>query len=246
MVGATDTRNTGTAACGSRRFFLKAVGALAFLTCIPQRVRAFFIKQFEVRTVEKENFRFDPATGTVRWRDRKAPEPYRLVVEGLVERPTSFTYQDLLSLPRVDQTSDFHCVEGWSVKDIRWAGFRFAQIAERVRPKADARYAVFHSMGTTTSQPGGLDHYVESLPLAHLLDPARRCLLALFMDGKPLPHEHGAPLRVVDPFDLGYKGAKYVTRIVFSKSAQAGWWTLANPIYPTEAPVPRDRLRSNS
>lgn len=230
----------------TRRFFLKAAGVLGFLAWLPRNLFAFFVKQLEVRTVEKEVFRFDPATGTVRWSDRKAAEPYRLVVDGLVERPMSFTYKDLTALPRIEQTSDFHCVEGWSVKDIRWGGFRFDEIVKRVKPKREARYAVFHALGNTTSTPGGLDHYVESLSLTQLADPKQQCLLALSMNGKPLPHDHGAPLRAVVPFDLGYKGAKYVTRITFSQTAQPGWWTLANPIYPTDAPVPKDRLRKKT
>jgi DMSO/TMAO reductase YedYZ molybdopterin-dependent catalytic subunit len=63
------------------------------------------------------------------------------------------------------------------------------------------------------------------------------------MNGKPLTHEHGAPLRLISPYDLGYKSIKYVTGIDFVKTAQPGWWTLANPIYPANAPVPASRLR---
>ena len=71
----------------------------------------------------------------------------------------------------------------------------------------------------------------------------KECLLALSLDGKPLSHDHGAPLRVVSPYDLAYKSSKFVTRIHFSKSREPGWWTLANPVYPSEAPVPKSRLR---
>jgi len=66
---------------------------------------------------------------------------------------------------------------------------------------------VFHSLGKTDSSAGGLDHYAESFTLEELIDLGKERLLALSMDGKPLPHEHGAPLRVVSPYDLGYKEA---------------------------------------
>ena len=56
--------------------------------------------------------------------------------------------------------------------------------------------------------------------------------------------DHGSPLRVISPFDLAYKSAKHVTGIELSDKAEAGWWTLANPIYPIDAPVPERRLRS--
>ncbi|MCX8070560.1 MAG: molybdopterin-dependent oxidoreductase, partial [Thermodesulfovibrionales bacterium] len=55
--------------------------------------------------------------------------------------------------------------------------------------------------------------------------------------------DSGAPLRVISPFDLAYKSIKFVHRIEFDKSPRDGWWTIANPIYPQNAPVPKDRLR---
>ena len=225
----------------SRRLFLRLAALVASLSWIPRSAWSFFVREMGVRTVEEENFHFDPASGSIKWARGKAT--YRLIVDGLVEKPLSLSYGDIQAFPKVAQTSDFHCVEGWSVKDVRWEGFRFDEVVKRVRPKPEARYAIFHALGKTGALPSGLDHYVESLPLEELLDPKKACLLALSMDGKPLTHDHGAPLRMVSPFDLGYKGAKYVTRIEFSLSARPGWWTLANPIYPIEAPVPADRLR---
>ena len=63
--------------------------------------------------------RFDPAT----WRQR---------IDGLVARPQTLTYDDLLALPQAAQTSDFHCVTGWSVDDVRWGGVRFRDLLRRV------------------------------------------------------------------------------------------------------------------
>jgi len=84
---------------------------------------------------------------------------------------------------------------------------------------------------------------MECLPLADLLNPELNYLLALDLDGSPLPLGHGAPLRLVCPFDLAYKGAKYITRLEFSDTPQDGWWTRANGIYAASAPVESDRLR---
>jgi DMSO/TMAO reductase YedYZ molybdopterin-dependent catalytic subunit len=222
--------------------FLKLCSFGGLLLLIPSSARAFFLKQFQTRTVEKEDFRFDPAKGLVVW-EKKGPEAYYLTVDGLVDKSSSFSYDSLKSFPQVVQTSDFHCVEGWSVENVRWGGIRFEEITKRVKPKPEARFAVFHSLGKTSDRPGGLDHYVESIPVAQLLDPGKACLLALSLDGKPISRDRGAPLRVVSPYDLGYKGSKYVTRIEFAKEARPGWWTLANPVYPVSAPVPTNRLR---
>jgi DMSO/TMAO reductase YedYZ molybdopterin-dependent catalytic subunit len=103
---------------------------------------------------------------------------------------------------------------------------------------------VFHALGNTSDRPEGMDHYVESFPLKDLVDPTRNYLLALDLDNKPLSDDHGAPLRIVAPYDIGYKSIKYVTRIEFTKESSPGWWTLANPIYPVNAPVPASRLRT--
>lgn len=228
----------------TRRLLLKTAAFFWIVLAIPKTVWSFFIRKMETRTVEKETFLFDPINGTLQWSNKPAvKEPYWLTVEGLVKEPKRFSYKDLQSFPQIIQTSDFHCVEGWSVKDIQWGGIRFTEIAKAVKPKQEARYVVFHSLGKTQELGPGIDHYVESLPLDKLLDPAKKCLLALTMDGKPLTFDRGSPLRVVSPYDLGYKGSKYVTRIVFSAEQTSGWWTRANPIYPVDAPVSVHQLK---
>lgn len=228
----------------SRRLLIKILAFFWLVIAIPKTVWSFFIKEMETRTVENETFLFDPINGTIRWSNKPTvKEPYWLTVEGLVKEPKRFSYKDLQAFPKVVQKSDFHCVEGWSIKDIQWGGIRFAEIVKATRPKPEARYVIFHSLGKTQELGQGIDHYVESLPLEKLLDPQKKCLLALTIDGKPLTFDRGSPLRVVSPYDLGYKGSKYVTRIVFSAEQTKGWWTQANPIYPVDAPVSVDRLK---
>lgn len=225
-----------------RRIFLKGIGALGVLLAIPSGAWSFFVSKFPVRTVEEKNFTFDPESGMLT-RNEETKEPYQLVVDGLVEEPFSFSYQQLQALPQTSQISDFHCVEGWSVKDLGWGGIRFEEIVNRVKPKPDAKFAVFHALGETRSKPKGHRHYLESMPISQLLDPKQECLLVLSLDGQPLPLEHGAPLRLIAPYQLAYKSIKFVNRIEFTKKPQPGWWTLANPVYPIDAPVPEEMLR---
>ena len=225
-----------------RRLFLKGAGLLGLMLGLPALAWSFAGRRFPVRTVERDDFRFDPDTGLVK-SGAGPDEPYRLVVDGLVETPVSLSYRDLRAMPQVEQVSDFHCVEGWSVHDVRWGGIRFEEILKKVKADPKAKYAVFHALGRTRSRPGGQSHYIESFPIKKLLRPEKECLLVLDMDGRPLPHEHGAPLRLISPYDLAYKSIKYVTRIELSRGSRKGWWTLANPIYPVVAPVPKHRLR---
>ena len=226
----------------SRRLFLKLAGLCGACLAMPSRLYAYILDHFPVRTIDNDDYTFNPVTGNIENRDRK-PEPYQLKITGLVEKPLKLSYKELLALPYVLQKSDFHCVEGWSVADLMWGGFRFSVIVNKVKPKKSAKYAIFHSLGTTDFTPKGVTHYLESFPVSELLNPARQCLLALTLDDKPLTKEHGAPLRVISPFNLGYKNIKYITAIEFSDHAQPGWWTLANPEYSIDAPVPEGRLR---
>jgi DMSO/TMAO reductase YedYZ molybdopterin-dependent catalytic subunit len=211
------------------------------MASIPSNAESSDIKALPVRTVEKNKFKFDTVNGLIEWQKKK--EPYRLIVDGLVKEPRSFAYSDIKSFPRVEQTSDFHCVEGWSVNELKWGGFRFKEIVSRIEPSRDATHVLFHSFGITESSPKGQGHYVESFPINELLDPGRDILLALTVDNHPLPEEHGSPLRLIAPYDLAYKSIKFISRIEFIKGERPGWWTLANPIYPIVARVPASRLR---
>ncbi|HWR04324.1 MAG TPA: molybdopterin-dependent oxidoreductase [Humidesulfovibrio sp.] len=232
----------------TRRSMLKFLAAAAVTAgaalwgLLPEGARAAIAARFPTRTVEKNTFRFDPARGEVVWKDGRR-EAYRLTLDGLVETPAQLSYAQLRALPQVRRTADFHCVEGWSVEAAPWGGVDFRELFARVRVQPQARYAVFHSLGQT-DPAGGLTHYVESLPLADLLNPAMGALLALDLEGAPLTDARGAPARVISPFDLAYKSSKFVTRVEFSAQAVPGWWTRANPIYPVHAPVQKSRLRS--
>jgi len=226
----------------TRRLFLKISCMFTLFIVQSEKIWALFIERFPIRTVESDTFRFNPEDGRLTWKNG-IEEPYFLVVDGLVKKPLRLSYEALKSLPQVTQISDFHCVEGWSVHDVNWGGFRFEVIVKDAMPLPEAKYVLFHSIGQTRSRPKGQDHYIESFPLSRLLDPAKKCLMALSMDSKELTQSHGGPLRVVSPYDMGYKNIKYVGKIEFVKQPRPGWWTLANSRYPIDAPVPKRRLR---
>ena len=138
---------------------------------------------------------------------------WRLQIGGLVEQPTSLDYATLLRLPRVEQVSDFHCVTGWSVKNVHWGGVRLHDVLAAARPLASAHALEFVSM----EQP-----YVDSLTLqqASLQD----VMFAYEMDGKPLPREHGAPVRLVIPEMYGYKNVKWLQGINLVPQVEPGYW----------------------
>jgi len=141
------------------------------------------------------------------------PRSWRLRIDGLVDSPRLLTYEELLRLPRVEQTSDFHCVTGWTVSNVRWAGVRFHDLLELARPLPQARVLRFVS----AEQP-----YEDTLTLEQAL--RADAMLAYEMDGRPLARPHGAPARVVMPAMYGYKNVKWVERIELVAQPHDGFW----------------------
>ena len=129
------------------------------------------------------------------------------------QKPHELGYQDLLRLPRVEQTSDFHCVTGWTVGNVRWAGVRFRDLLAPARPTPQAHALRFVS----AERP-----YEDTLTLAQAL--RSDALLAYEMDGAPLARPHGAPVRVVMPSMYGYKNVKWVERIELVARPRDGFW----------------------
>jgi DMSO/TMAO reductase YedYZ molybdopterin-dependent catalytic subunit len=200
-----------------RRAFLAAVGfglsSLAWggaaadvvsqsTRLLPEPVRALipFGQGWRIYAVDPPYPTFRPAT-------------WRLEITGLIERPQRLTHAQLLALPRVEQTSDFVCVTGWSVDGVRWSGVRFADLLAAARPLPGARALRFESL----EEP-----YVDTLTLDQAL--SADALLAYGMDGAPLERMHGAPARVVMPRMYGYKGVKWVRRIVVTDRVSDGYW----------------------
>jgi DMSO/TMAO reductase YedYZ molybdopterin-dependent catalytic subunit len=142
---------------------------------------------------------FDPAT----WRFR---------VDGEVEQPVDWSWEEFRALPTATLTSDFHCVTGWSKLDNEWEGVRFRDVAERARPRPSASHALVEA-------PSG---YTANLPLDALTDDD--VLFAWSHNGEPLPPEHGGPLRLVVPKRYGWKSVKWAVRVRFLDRDVRGYW----------------------
>ncbi len=193
-------------------------------------------------TSPAEDFPFSPGdagddvfpAGTVRTVDTQdlaqLLKNWRLEVDGMVERPSVFTFGDLISLDRQNQITDFHCVEGWSVLDVPWNGLHIASLADIVKPRAGATHVTFHTVGGT---------YNESLPLDVAMEP--KTLLTYGIAGETIPENRGFPLRLVVPRLWAYKSAKFVYRLEFTDEPVNGFWE--NYGYPYDAEVPADKLR---
>jgi hypothetical protein len=152
-------------------------------------------------------------------------DQWTVKVDGLVDRPFTIGRAEWAGLTRMAETVDFNCVEGWTVTDCRWGGVAPSLLLQRAGVRPEARYVVVHA------QTGA---YFSTLPLDLMTHP--KTMLADTLGGEPLPPEHGGPLRLVVPVQLGYKNVKWVDRLEVTDDLRKGYWESYG--YPEDAPAP--------
>jgi DMSO/TMAO reductase YedYZ molybdopterin-dependent catalytic subunit len=131
---------------------------------------------------------------------------WRLVVDGMVARPTAFSLDELRSFPQRSQITHLACEEGWSYI-AEWIGVPLSHVLDIVETLPQARYVVYRSIQTG---------WWESIDMADALHP--QTLLTLGMNGGSLPVGFGGPLRLRLPRQLGYKSVKYIVRLTVAES----------------------------
>ncbi|MDW4908143.1 molybdopterin-dependent oxidoreductase [Streptomyces sp. ADMS] len=155
-------------------------------------------------------FRYYSVTSSV---PRKNAANYRLKIDGLVDRPATYTLADLRAMPQTRMVKDVQCVTGWRVPGTPFEGVRLSRLldAAGVRSSAGAvRFTCFDGA------------YTESLTL----DQARRAdvMVALRMQDKNLGHSHGGPVRLYVAPMYFYKSAKWLSGITVTEDVQPGYW----------------------
>jgi DMSO/TMAO reductase YedYZ molybdopterin-dependent catalytic subunit len=131
---------------------------------------------------------------------------WRLSVDGLVDRPASFSLAQLKSYPSRSQITEVACEEGWSYI-AEWIGVPLSHVLDLVGTHPQARYVVYFSI-----EPD----WWESIDMADAMHP--QTFLTYGMNGDELPVGNGGPLRLRLPRQLGYKSVKYITRLTVTDS----------------------------
>jgi DMSO/TMAO reductase YedYZ molybdopterin-dependent catalytic subunit len=131
---------------------------------------------------------------------------WRLSVNGMVERPGTFSLAELKSYPSRSQITQLACEEGWSYI-AEWTGVPLSHVLERVGIQPQARYVVYFSIDPD---------WWESIDMADALHP--QTFLAYGLNGDELPVGNGGPLRLRLPRQLGYKSVKFITRMTVTDS----------------------------
>ena len=157
-------------------------------------------------------------------------QPWSVEVEGLVKKPGRWGLEDLLRLSAMEERIyRLRCVEGWSMV-IPWVGYSLAELIRRVEPLGNAKYVEFVTLADPKTMPGVRSRvldwpYVEGLRLDEAMHPLT--LLAFGMYGEVLPHQNGAPVRLVVPWKYGFKSAKSIVKIRFVEKQPATAWNKA-------------------
>lgn len=158
---------------------------------------------------------------------------WQVVVDGLCERPTTLTVDDLKQFPLEERLYHFRCVERWAM-NVPWVGFPLHRLWEKVRPRPEARWVVFESAALGDELMPGIaqaPHYPWPYREALRRDEADHDLafLALGAYGEVLPPQHGAPVRLVVPWKYGYKSAKSIVRITWVDEEPTTFWHQVSP-----------------
>jgi DMSO/TMAO reductase YedYZ molybdopterin-dependent catalytic subunit len=133
-------------------------------------------------------------------------------VFGEVDNPVTLSWEQLGLLPRVEVVQDIHCVTRWSRFDAVFAGIPWSAVAELVRPRPTARFAIAHAEAGFTA----------NVPLEFL--EREGAMLATHADGEPLTAEHGSPLRLIVPGKYFWKSAKWLRALELRSEDAPGFW----------------------
>ena len=133
---------------------------------------------------------------------------YRLRIDGLVDNPVGLDLAALRALPHHEQITQHFCIQGWSGV-AKWGGVSVQTIVDLVKPHPEAKWVVFYSLGD------GADNgvYYDAHPIEHMTH--HLTMLAYDMNDEPLSFGHGAPLRLRNEIELGFKQVKWIKGIEF-------------------------------
>ncbi len=133
---------------------------------------------------------------------------YRLSINGLVEHPVELALAELRALAHHEQITQHFCIQGWSGV-AKWGGVSMQTIVGLVKPRPEAKWVVFYSLGDGPDK--GI--YYDAHPIEHMSH--HLTMLAYDMNDEPLSFGHGAPLRLRNENELGFKQVKWLKGIEF-------------------------------
>jgi sulfoxide reductase catalytic subunit YedY len=159
--------------------------------------------------------------------------PWTVSVEGLVQKPQVFDFDNLIKLSVMEErVYRMRCVEGWSMV-IPWNGFSLSNLLNKVEPLGTAKYVEFVTLADPKQMPGLSSSiiawpYLEGLRLDEAMNPLT--LLTFGIYGEVLPNQNGAPVRIVIPWKYGFKSAKSIVKIRLTDKEPVTSWHRTAPM----------------
>ena len=155
-------------------------------------------------------------------------EGWQVQLSGLVEKPITLTYEEILALPKSIADARLTSVTRWSVRG-KWGGVRISDLLAVAGARPEATYVQFVSYR---------EIYTTCIPLDVALK--ERTLLAYEFDGEPLDADYGGPVRAFCPYLWGYKSVKSVVAIMLEDHSIPGYWEVRG--YSDEAQITAGRV----
>ena len=213
------------------RDFLERANELTYAAqraLVPQQALAREFSASEIRQGQRPNGSTDPRDVAEYARLVETGfADYRLNITGLVERPVSFSLDELRNMPARSQITRHDCVEGWSCI-AKWTGTPLGAVLDQAGLKPTAKFVVYHCYDQMGGGLSGPEVYYESSDLIDAYHP--QTILAYGLNDETLPIANGAPVRVRIERALGYKQPKYVHTIEVVDSftqfgrGKGGYW----------------------
>ena len=160
------------------------------------------------------------------------PRPWTLAIEGEVKKPMTLDLDSLMKVAALEErVYRLRCVEGWSMV-VPWVGYSLSELIKKAEPTGDAKYVEFVTLADKAQMPGLSSRvlqwpYVEGLRMDEAMHPLT--LLTVGMYGEVLPNQNGAPVRIVVPWKYGFKSAKSIVKIRFTKEQPKTAWNVSAP-----------------
>jgi len=158
--------------------------------------------------------------------------PWTIKIDGMVEKPFEIGFDDLVrKMPLEERLYRLRCVEGWSMT-IPWTGFQLSKLVEMARPLSSATYIRMETFVNKAVAPEQRKSwypwpYTEGLTIAEATNTLS--FMATGAYGKPLPKQHGAPIRLAVPWKYGFKSVKSVVRFHFTDKRPTSYWEELQP-----------------
>ena len=168
--------------------------------------------------------------GVARLAENFPTSPWQVEVSGLVNKPKTYSLEDLLKFAQEERIYRLRCVEGWSMV-IPWNGFRLSDLLKQVEPLSGAKYVKFTTILNPEEMPGQRNQsypwpYTEGLRLDEAMHDLT--ILATGLYGELMPAQNGAPVRLVVPWKYGFKSIKAIVKIeLVDQQPETMWSTIA-------------------